>query len=198
MLIRKKFKFESAHIVRDCSSERCKKSIHGHSYIVEVFLESDQLDNGNMVVDFGLLGRLREFVDMFDHSYIMWDKESDEFKNFIYKHSYRNITLPLSPSAEGFALIFHYYMDRIISKTVWKNGEKSPVVEAVRVHETSTGYAEADWGDIEKLTDVLRFGKGIIISKGIVEELKNKNFLKEIHDDNTVYDDNVEFDLKYK
>ncbi len=30
MIIRKKFKFEGAHIVRNCSTDRCKKSIHGH------------------------------------------------------------------------------------------------------------------------------------------------------------------------
>ena len=44
MIIRKLFKFEGAHIVRDCSSDRCKFSIHGHSYVVEVFLTSDKLD----------------------------------------------------------------------------------------------------------------------------------------------------------
>ncbi|HCN16273.1 MAG TPA: 6-carboxytetrahydropterin synthase QueD, partial [Moraxellaceae bacterium] len=32
MRIRKLFKFENAHIVRNCSSDRCKYSIHGHSY----------------------------------------------------------------------------------------------------------------------------------------------------------------------
>ena len=36
MLIRKLFKFENAHIVRGCSTERCKYSIHGHSYKVTV------------------------------------------------------------------------------------------------------------------------------------------------------------------
>lgn len=46
MLIRKKYTFEGAHIVRNCSSDRCKKSIHGHSYIVEVLFTSDKLDNG--------------------------------------------------------------------------------------------------------------------------------------------------------
>ncbi|MBY0444649.1 MAG: 6-carboxytetrahydropterin synthase, partial [Burkholderiales bacterium] len=44
MLIRKLFKFENAHIVRNCSSERCRSSIHGHSYRVEVLLEANALD----------------------------------------------------------------------------------------------------------------------------------------------------------
>ena len=54
MIIRKKFKFEGAHIVRNCSTKRCKTSIHGHSYKVEVFFTSNKLDNGFMILDFGL------------------------------------------------------------------------------------------------------------------------------------------------
>jgi len=39
MLIRKLFRFENAHIVRNCSSDRCSRSLHGHSYVVEFLLE---------------------------------------------------------------------------------------------------------------------------------------------------------------
>lgn len=60
MLIRKLFKFENAHIVRNCTSDRCKRSIHGHSYKVELLLKANRLDHGQMVYDFGLLkGSLR-------------------------------------------------------------------------------------------------------------------------------------------
>lgn len=55
MRIRKLFKFENAPIVRNCSSERCKHSIHGHSYQIELILEAKRLDHGQMVYDFGLL-----------------------------------------------------------------------------------------------------------------------------------------------
>ncbi|MDH5465499.1 MAG: 6-carboxytetrahydropterin synthase, partial [Thiovulaceae bacterium] len=54
MIIRKLFKFENAHVVRGCSSSRCRSSIHGHSYKVELLLESNFLDHGQMVYDFGL------------------------------------------------------------------------------------------------------------------------------------------------
>ncbi|MEE8588108.1 MAG: 6-carboxytetrahydropterin synthase, partial [Sulfurimonadaceae bacterium] len=55
MIIRKQFKFENAHIVRGCSSQRCRASLHGHSYIIEILFESNFLDNGQMVYDFGLM-----------------------------------------------------------------------------------------------------------------------------------------------
>ena len=83
MVIRKLFKFEGAHIVRNCSSHRCRENIHGHSYIVEVFITSDKLDRGYMVMDFVLLDKVKELVDSFDHTYSLWQEESDELKTFI-------------------------------------------------------------------------------------------------------------------
>ena len=76
MLIRKLFKFEGSHIVRDCTSQRCSHSIHGHSYQVEIFIKSRHLDFGQMVVDFGLLkGTVKDFIDSFDHTHVMWSRE---------------------------------------------------------------------------------------------------------------------------
>jgi hypothetical protein len=63
VIIRKLFKFENAHIVRGCSTQRCSFNIHGHSYKVEVLLESDYLDNGDMVYDFGLIKlRIKDLI----------------------------------------------------------------------------------------------------------------------------------------
>ncbi|MCW3807858.1 6-pyruvoyl trahydropterin synthase family protein [Plebeiibacterium marinum] len=159
MIIRKKFKFEGAHIVRDCSSDRCKKSLHGHSYVVEVFLTSTKLDFGQMIYDFGLTkGTIKDFIDSFDHAYAMWSKESEEFKNFIKSNSDRYIEMPVSPSAECFALTILFIIDKVLGATQFNNGEGEVKVRSVRVHETDTGYAEAfledlKWFDYE-LTDI--------------------------------------------
>lgn len=150
MIIRKLFKFEGAHIVRDCSSLRCKESIHGHSYIVEIFLTSSRLDNGQMIVDFGLLkGTIKDFIDSFDHCWTVWNKETDEFKDFVKKHSLRWIELPVSPSAEMFSLMFLFVIDKIIENTKFQNGEGFVKLHSVRVHETETGYAEAFHDDLQ-------------------------------------------------
>ena len=87
MIIRKLFKFEGAHIVRNCTSVRCRENIHGHSYIVEVFLTSNKLDDGYMITDFARLAKIKELIDSFDHSYILWNKEDAEFKNFVYQYN---------------------------------------------------------------------------------------------------------------
>lgn len=144
MIIRKQFKFEGGHMVRNCSSTRCQYSIHGHSLIVEVFLTSDRFDNGMMVYDFGLMkGTINEFIDSFDHTYSLWRYEKTSVSSFIKEHSARWIEMPISPSAEGYALFFLYWIDKILSKTEKVNGEGNVKVRSVRVHETATGYAEA-------------------------------------------------------
>ena len=106
MLIRKLFKFENAHIVRNCTSDRCKRSIHGHSYKVELILKASRLDHGQMVYDFGLLkGVIKELFDSFDHAICFWKDDSQEYIHACQTFSARWVSLPVSPSAEQFSRI---------------------------------------------------------------------------------------------
>ncbi len=144
MIIRKKFKFEASHIVRNCFSERCKYSIHGHSYELEIFLSANKLDNGQMIYDFGLLkGFMKSFIDSFDHATIFWDKDDPDYIDSIKKHSDRYISLPVSSSAEMLSLFFLKALNFILQSTNFNNGESAITITSVRVHETATGYAES-------------------------------------------------------
>ena len=173
MLIRKQFKFEGAHIVRNCSSQRCRENIHGHSYIVEVFITSDKLDDGYMVMDFCRLDKVKEFIESFDHSYSLWQKEPPDFKTFVYRYNRRVAEIPVSPSAEGYALLFTYVIDKSLRHTERVNGEGNIQLHAVRVHETATGYAEAFQEDLK----LARFRlKDIHFSEGIVAEWKSTDW----------------------
>lgn len=173
MLIRKQFKFEGAHIVRNCSSNRCRENIHGHSYIVEVFITSDKLDKGYMIMDFTLLDKVKELVDSFDHSYSLWDIENDDLKNFVYKYNSRVVEMPISPSAEGYALLLAYVADFIIKNTEKANNEGNVRLQSVRVHETATGYAEAFIDDFHMVDFNL---EDIKFSDAIISEWKDKNW----------------------
>lgn len=178
MLIRKLFKFEGAHIVRNCSSERCKKSIHGHSYVVEVFFTSKGLDNGQMVMDFGLMkGTIKDLVDSFDHAYSLWDKETQEFQQFMHEHSDRWISMPVSPSAEAYSLMLLYIIDKMVEATEFNNGEKEVQVHSVRVHETTTGYAESFREDLSWFNYKL---EDIVFSDAIKNEWKNSKMYDEL------------------
>lgn len=180
MIIRKKFKFNGQHIVRNCSSERCKKSIHSHSYVVEVFFTSKGLDNGQMVMDFGLMkGNIKDLIDSFDHAYSMWSKESEYFKDFIVDNSDRYIKMPVSPSAESYSLMLLFIIDKIVKATEFNNGEKGVEVSSVRVHETTTGYAESFKTDLEMWNFTL---SDIEFSDGIKKEWKDSEMYDKLID----------------
>ena len=173
MIIRKKFRFEGAHIVRNCTSQRCRENIHGHSYEVEVFLKSDHLDNGFMVMDFVLLNNVAEFIHSFDHAFTLWDKEIDEVKDSIYRINVRVCEVPVSPSAEGYALLFFYVINQIISSAKLVNGEHNVKLHAVRVHETQSGYAESSAEDLNLVNFALNAVK---FNAGIKKEWKDKSW----------------------
>jgi len=143
MLIRKLFKFENAHIVRDCSTQRCSENIHGHSYKIEVLLESNYLDDGQMVYDFGLTKLyIKELIDSFDHAITLWSKDDDVYIAAMKKHSNRWIELPVSPSAEQFSRVIYLMVERVLACTDMQNGEREVKLHSIIVHETDTGYAQ--------------------------------------------------------
>jgi len=134
-----------------------------------MFYASD-LDNAGMVMDFGLMGSLKQVVDSFDHAHDMWDKESNEILEFFRKQNERWVILPFNPTAEMLSLMFLAYAKHIIEHTVFTNGEKGVKVLSVRYHETETGYAEADNNDYEHIWSPRYSLKNIIFSEGIREE----------------------------
>lgn len=143
MIIRKSFKFENAHIVRGCSTQRCRASLHGHSYKVEVLFESQYLDNGQMVYDFGLMKQgMKELIDSFDHSIALWDGDDEQYIADMKRHSNRWVQLPVSPSAEQFSRVIFVMIDKLIWFTKMVNGEKMVRLSSIIVHETETGYAQ--------------------------------------------------------
>ena len=152
MVIRKEFRVESAHIVRNCTSDRCSHSIHGHSAVIELFFESDQLDNAQMVMDFGLMKTsIKQFVDSMDHCYLLCDKDRPEFKEFITKECDRYIVMPFNPSAEMLSLYIFKNVSNILELTNLANGEQNVKLKAVRYHETVTGYAECNEDDLKNI-----------------------------------------------
>lgn len=143
MIIRKLFKFENAHIVRGCTSHRCRASLHGHSYKVEVLFESNYLDHGQMVYDFGLVKQnMKDLIDSFDHAITLWDGDNAEYIADMKRHSERWVQLPVSPSAEQFSRVIFMMVDRLLALTNTVNGEREVQLHSIIVHETDTGYAQ--------------------------------------------------------
>ena len=176
MIIRKLFKFENAHIVRNCTSRRCSCSIHGHSYKVEVKLFSNFLDSGEMVMDFGLMKLyIKDIIDSFDHAITLWNKDDKEYIEFAKKFSERWVILPVNPTAEQFSRVFFLMIDRILKLMEFNNGEREVKLHSVIVHETDTGYAECFRNDAYNFENMgeIKF-EDIIFSDRIKREWKNE------------------------
>ena len=143
MIIRKMFKFENAHVVRGCSTVKCRSSIHGHSYKVELLFESNFLDNGQMIYDFGLMKQnMKALIESFDHSIALWSSDEKEYLADMKQHSLRWVELPVSPSAEQFSRVIFLLIDKLLKLTSSINGEKEVKLNSVIIHETATGYAQ--------------------------------------------------------
>jgi len=122
--IRKKFKFEAAHRLSSGYSAECVDYIHGHSYIVELFIEAKELNADGMVVDFGYVKTVvKPLIDEWDHKLIL---ESGYLAG-----TDDCLQVNFNPTAENMA---EYLYDKCHQYGI--------TVSKIRVHETDSGYAE--------------------------------------------------------
>jgi 6-pyruvoyltetrahydropterin/6-carboxytetrahydropterin synthase len=183
MIIRKVFKFENTHIVRDCSSKKCRSSIHGHSYKVEVLLESDNFDNAQMVYDFGLMKtHMQDLIDSFDHSITLWSKDDEGYVEAMKKYSERWVELPVNPTAEQFARVIFIMLDLLLTRTVFVNGESTIKIDSVVVHETDNGYAKANAKDAYSEILGLISPSDILFSRAVQDDWIEANLWQKILD----------------
>lgn len=181
MIIRKLFKFENAHIVRGCSSVKCRSSLHGHSYKVEILFESNFLDNGQMVYDFGLMKQnMKALVESFDHAITLWSGDSKEYIADMKKHSSRWVQLPVSPSAEQFSRVIFVMIDALLALTCKVNGENEVKLYSVIVHETDTGYAQCFRDDAYSVQMGYIELEDIIFSDEVKEGFGDANLFEDI------------------
>ena len=164
------------HIVRNCSSKRCSHSMHGHSAVIEVLLEGKHLDKAGMLYDFGLMkGTVKQFIDMFDHCFVYWDKDDPEYINNIISDSDRWISLPFNPTAEMLSLFFMDAVNNIIGRTIKHNGEDDRLhCCGVIYHETESGYAQCCIADLDTMwnkDNFYRIGLSDAVKEDISEEL---------------------------
>lgn len=96
-----------------------------------------------MVYDFGLTKTtIKDLIDSFDHAITLWDQDDPEYIASMQRYSKRWVLLPVSPSAEQFSRVIFLMIDRLLSQTQMRNGERDVHLHSVIVHETDTGYAQ--------------------------------------------------------
>jgi 6-pyruvoyltetrahydropterin/6-carboxytetrahydropterin synthase len=129
-IIRKVLKFEAAHVL-DSSYSKCCQQIHGHSYLVELYFQAKKLNKDGMVIDFGLVKEVAgELIERFDHAIIVSGLYCDKF------------TDPTSPSSKVRIVFYNPTAENMARDFYNKIKRKIPKLFKVRVHETTTGWAE--------------------------------------------------------
>lgn len=170
MIIRKRFRVESSHVVRNCTSERCSHSHHGHSAVIDVFFEGRQLDNAQMLMDFGLMkGTIKEWIDSMDHCALICTKDDPEYVEFFKKFNDRYILIPFNPSAEMLSIFIMHYINRILDNTQFNNGEDRVRCVNVEYNETVTGMARCDEMD-ENINWRDEWEEEIVFSEGVKKD----------------------------
>lgn len=112
----KEVEFSAAHIIPGHPGP-CK-NLHGHTYKVKVFVESNKLNELDMVLDFSELNKIiREEVKRFDHTYL---NELEEFKEKI-------------PTAETLSMF--------LFKSIEKKLPENLRLKKVEVYENESSYA---------------------------------------------------------
>ena len=131
--LRKKFTFESAHILDTSYSKDCQ-NVHGHSYILEVFLSTKQLSLDGMVCDFKTLKEIvqEHVLQFYDHAFIFSSKAMP--MNVLPIQGLKTLMVTKNPTAENMAQDIY---ERLVD--CFEPGVK---LEKIRLHETATGWAE--------------------------------------------------------
>jgi 6-pyruvoyltetrahydropterin/6-carboxytetrahydropterin synthase len=137
MKVTKIFHFDAGHRLSNYSG-KCKR-LHGHTYMVEITVSNDYLNEAEMVIDFGDLKDLfNQLVDnKFDHRMIL--KSNDPINiaigNALPKDDESICWVSYNPTAENIAKdIYFIFMNALLGREI--------KLESVRVYETPTSYAE--------------------------------------------------------
>lgn len=139
--IKKVFKTETAHIVRNAVSERCRFNVHGHSYKWEVIIEGPMNVLTGMVLDFKELAPIKHEIDKFDHAMVLWSKDDPKFIRFFKDNTRRVIVMNENVTAENMARLLHKWVNDWLD-TIFGPTNRYECVQ-VNVWETETGCAEA-------------------------------------------------------
>lgn len=166
VFITKKYTTETAHIVRNAYTKRCKSSIHGHMYEWEITIGGNINDQDGMVLDFGNMQEIKALIDLFDHATVLWQQDREDVQQFFIDHFNRVLIMKQNCTAENMARLVFHYVDKILRAT-----HPSCEVAMVTVHETRSGEATASSDDGDSMQFALVADKEDVVNKDILRFL---------------------------
>ena len=105
-IISKEFHFSASHILSGLPEGHQCGRMHGHNYVIVLFLKSDTLNKTGFVQDYGELKEVKEWIDeTLDHRHL-------------------NDALPFNPTAENMAKHIYTYFKgfypKLAAVEVWE------------------------------------------------------------------------------
>ena len=131
MIVKKEFKFESAHRLMSSYTKACQR-VHGHSYRVNVELDYPGLNEDGMVIDFKKLkDKVQPLFDLLDHALIFCEKDTKYVDFFTATGTVAHINGPWpenldadvilmeeNPTAENMAIKFHEVIGYLLAHSL--------------------------------------------------------------------------------
>jgi len=150
--IRKTFRFEMAHQLNTSYSLACQE-LHGHSYFLELFITSKNLNQDGMVIDFKYVKDiLNDYINSWDHCLVMSNRWPKEYLDILQKYNKRLKIVNYNPTAENMAKDIYKTTNNLLTRALIDENSKllkpgegyTPdiSISKVRLHETTTGYVD--------------------------------------------------------
>ena len=131
--IMRRFTFCAGH--RLVGHEGKCQNLHGHNYVVEIFVTGQEQDDVGRILDFKLLKeRCKGWLDdHWDHTFILWNQDENGLQAIRSSEPHRVYELDTNPTAENMAI---HLLEEICPKILYGTGAKAYKIRLWESEET--------------------------------------------------------------
>lgn len=136
--IMRRFSFCAGH--RLVGHEGKCQNLHGHNYVIEVYVTGQEQDAVGRILDFKQLKlRCKGWIDEnWDHTFVLWDQDQNGLDAIRSSQPHRIYELDSNPTAENMA---KHFLEHVCPKILADTGASA---FKVRLWESEETYAEVE------------------------------------------------------
>ena len=118
------------------------QNLHGHNYVVEIYVTGQQQDEVGRILDFKQLkNSIKTWLDdHWDHTFVLWDQDANGLAAIRSSEPHRVYELPSNPTAENMAI---HLLDVVCPQVLEGSGATA---FKVRLWESEETCAEVERG----------------------------------------------------